>query len=518
MYLTQSLKRAVSIRPRGLATAFQDRERNWTEVAQRVARLAGALQGLGLKRGDRVAILALNSDRYLEIMYALPWAGMVMVPLNTRLAGPEIDYILEDSGTRALFVDQAMASLLDGIKDRLKDIELIGIDDGQTTAGALAYEDLIERSQPVMDALVGGRDMAGLFYTGGTTGKSKGVMLSHDNLAANAMIAVAGMRFEPDTFYLHSAPMFHLADGASTFGVTMAGGAHAFVPRFEPVAVLDTIQRRKISNGQFVPTMINMLVNHPRIAEFDISCLKFVLYGASPMPEGVLLKALQVMPGCQFMHGYGMTEASPIVTLLPTRYTTLDGPYAGRIKSCGQPAHTVEVRIVDENRREVAFGTRGEIAIRGPNIMLGYWNKPRETAAVLVDDWYYSGDAGYMDEEGFVFIVDRLKDMIISGGENIYSAEVEDAISRMPAVAEVAVIGVPDDKWGERVHAVVVPRAGQAVTQDEVIAHCRHFIAGYKCPRSVEIRKDSLPLSGAGKILKTVLREPHWRGRTKGVN
>ncbi len=518
MYLTQSLKRAVAIRPHGLAIAFAGRERNWSEVVQRVARLAAGLQALGLKRGDRVAILALNSDRYLECMYAVPWAGLVMVPLNTRLAGPEVDYILADSGTRALFVDRAMAPLLDGLKDRLKDIKLIAMDDGQATPGALAYEDLIAGNQPVEDALAGGSEMAGLFYTGGTTGKSKGVMLSHDNLVSNAMIAVAGMRFEPDTFYLHSAPMFHLADGASTFGVTLAGGAHAFVPRFEPVAVLTEIQQRRITNGQFVPTMINMLVNHPRIGAFDISSLKFVLYGASPMPEGVLLKALEVMPGCAFMHGYGMTEASPIVTLLPTRYTALDGPYAGRIKSCGQPAHTVEVRIVDENRRDVPFGTRGEIAIRGPNIMLGYWNKPQETAAVLVDDWYYSGDAGYMDEEGFVFIVDRLKDMIISGGENVYSAEVEDAISHIPQVAEVAVIGVPDDKWGERVHAVVVPRAGQSVTPDQVIAHCRHYIAGYKCPRSVEIRAETLPLSGAGKILKTALREPHWRGRTRGVN
>jgi long-chain acyl-CoA synthetase len=310
-------------------------------VGQRVARLAGGLQSLGLKRGDRVAILALNSDRYLEFMYAVPWAGMAMVPFNTRLAGPEVDYILEDSGTRALFVDRAMTPLLEGLRGRLKNIKLVALDDGQNTQGATDYEDLIARSRPIEDALIGGSEMAGLFYTGGTTGKSKGVMLSHDNLVSNAMVAIAGMRFEPDTFYLHSAPMFHLADGASTFGVTMAGGSHAFVPRFDPVACLGTIQQRKITNGQFVPTMINMLVNHPRVKEFDISSLKFVLYGASPMPDGVLMKALEVMPGCQFMHGYGMTEASPIVTLLPTRYTTLAGPYAGRIKSCGQPVHTV---------------------------------------------------------------------------------------------------------------------------------------------------------------------------------
>jgi long-chain acyl-CoA synthetase len=312
--------------------------------------------------------------------------------------------------------------------------------------------------------------------------------------------------------------MFHLADGASSFGVTLSGGRHAFVPRFEPVEVLQTIQTEKATHAQFVPTMINMLVNHPRFSEYDIASLSLILYGASPMPEGILRKALQLMPHVRLMHAYGMTEAAPIVTLLDPRYTTLDGPFAGRLKSCGKAALACEIKVVDAKRTEVPRGTMGELAIRGANIMKGYWNKPDETAAVLADGWYYSGDGATMDREGFVYIVDRLKDMIISGGENVYSAEVENAISFLPQVAEVAVIGVPDERWGERVHAIIVPKPGANLTAEQVMEHCHQQIAGYKCPRSVDFRDTALPLSGAGKILKRELREPYWKGYAKAVN
>jgi long-chain acyl-CoA synthetase len=391
------------------------------------------------------------------------------------------------------------------------------MDDTSSPEGMLRYEDLANY-EAVDDAGADDDDLAGLFYTGGTTGRAKGVMLTHSNLVVNALNGVAGIGFTAETTYIHSGPMFHLADGASTFGVTMSGGRHAFVPRFEPVEVLQTIQTEKVTHAQFVPTMINMLVNHPRFGEFDISTLSFILYGASPMPEGVLRKAMQVMPHVRLMHAYGMTEAAPIVTLLDPRYTTLDGPFAGKLKSCGQSALGCEIKVVDADRKEVAYGTAGELAIRGANIMKGYWNKPAETAAVLENGWYYSGDGATMDEEGFVYIVDRLKDMIISGGENVYSAEVENAISLMEGVGEVAVMGVPDERWGERVHAIIVPKRGANLTAEAVMEHCRGQIAGYKCPRSVEFRDTPLPLSGAGKVLKRELREPYWKGFTKAVN
>ncbi|UYN93091.1 MAG: long-chain fatty acid--CoA ligase [Enhydrobacter sp.] len=516
--LTQGLRRAVQTKPGRTATAFAGRHRTWAQCAERVSRVAGALSTLHIGRGDRVAILALNSDRYFELMYALPWVGAVMVPLNTRLAAPEIEYILADSGAVALFVDGAMAHHLTALEGKTPGVrETIWLDDIASPDGILHYEDLAAHD-PVEDVEAANDDLAGLFYTGGTTGRSKGVMLTHTNLVVNALNAVAGIGFDTDTTYIHSGPMFHLADGASTFGVTMAGGRHAFVPRFDPVEVLRTIEAEKVTHAQFVPTMVNMLVNHPRFTESDISSLSFILYGASPMPEGVLRTAMQVMPRVRFMHAYGMTEAAPIVTLLDPRYTTLDGPYAGRLKSCGQAAPVCEVRVVDADRREVPAGTTGEVAIRGANIMKGYWNKPAETAAVLQDGWYYSGDGAYMDGEGFLFIVDRLKDMIISGGENVYSAEVENAISLLAGVAEVAVIGVPDERWGERVHAIVVPKPGATLTADDVVAHSRTQIAGYKCPRSVEFRDAPLPLSGAGKVLKRELREPYWKGYGKAVN
>jgi long-chain acyl-CoA synthetase len=516
--LTQGLRRAQQIKPGGSATRFAARHHTWTQCVDRVARIAGALSALGVQRGNRVAILAMNSDRYFELMYAVPWIGAVMVPLNTRLAAPEIEYILADSGAVALFVDGAMAHHLSVLEDRIPGVrEVVWLDDIASPEGMLHFEDLAAY-EPVDDVGAANDELAGLFYTGGTTGRSKGVMLTHTNLVVNAMNAVAGMGFGADTAYIHSGAMFHLADGASTFGVTMTGGRHAFVPRFDPVDVLQTIAANKVTHAQFVPTMINMLVNHPRFREFDITSLQFILYGASPMPEGVLRRAMQLMPHVKLMHGYGMTEAAPIVTLLDPRYTTLDGPFAGRLKSCGQAALTCEVKVVDAERRELPHGETGELAVRGANIMKGYWNKPAETAAVLQDGWYFTGDGAYMDAQGFVYIVDRLKDMIISGGENVYSAEVENAISLMSGVGEVAVIGVPDEKWGERVHAIIVPKNGAALTAEAVLEHCRRQIAGYKCPRSIDFRDTPLPLSGAGKILKRELREPYWKGHTKAVN
>jgi long-chain acyl-CoA synthetase len=516
--LTQGLRRAVQTKPDGMATHFSGRGRTWRECLERVSRVAGALSALGVRRGDRVAILALNSDRYLELMYAIPWIGAAMVPLNTRLAGPEIEYILSDSGAVALFIDTTMSHHLTALEGKLPSLrEVVWLDDSASPEGLLHFEDLANY-EAADDVGAADDDLAGLFYTGGTTGRAKGVMLSHTNLVVNALNGVAGIGFNADTTYIHSGPMFHLADGASSFGVTLSGGRHAFVPRFEPVEVLQTIQTEKVTHAQFVPTMINMLVNHPRFSEFDITSLAFILYGASPMPEGVLRKAMQSMPRVRLMHAYGMTEAAPIVTLLDPRYTTLDGPFAGRLKSCGQAALACEVKVVDGERKEVARGTPGELAIRGANIMKGYWNKPAETAAVLEDGWYYSGDGGTMDQQGFVYIVDRLKDMIISGGENVYSAEVENAISLLADVAEVAVIGVPDERWGERVHAIIVAKRGANLTPEQVMEHCREQIAGYKCPRSVDFRTAPLPLSGAGKVLKRELREPYWRGFTKAVN
>ena len=518
MEITQGLRRAVQVRPHGPSTVFRERCRTWGETGERVARLASGMIDLGLAKGGRSAILALNSDRYFEYLLAVPMAGAAVVPINIRLAAPEIQYILEDSGAEILFIDDRFAPVLDTLKGQMPGVRhVIYLGDGVLPTGMRGYEDLLHRP-PLTQPLACDDDLAGIFYTGGTTGKAKGVMLSHRNLVVNAANVIPAFGYDAATVYLHAGPMFHLADGASTLAVTITGGVHVFVQAFDPADVLATVQREKVTHSLLVPTMINLLVNFPKIADYDVSTLKRVAYGASPMPEAVLRKALAMLPGVRFAQAYGMTEAAPLVTALDPRYTVLEGPDAKRVKSCGQAGHLVEVRIADAQDREVPRCTVGEVQARGDNIMLGYWNMPDLTVQALRGGWYHTGDAGYMDEDGFVYIVDRLKDMIITGGENVYSAEVENAISTLEGVAEVAVIGIPDETWGEAVHAIVVPRAGWTLSQEQVVAHCHTLIAGYKCPRSVTIRNEPMPISGAGKILKTTLRAPYWAGREKLVN
>jgi long-chain acyl-CoA synthetase len=517
--LTQGLRRAALIKPRVEATREGAESRTWAEVAERVARLAGVLRAHGVARGDRVAVLALNSARYFEALFAVPWAGGAAVPLNTRLAAPEIVAILADAGAGVLLIDDTFAPMADALRPALTGAQhVLHLSATPAPPGLPGCDALIAGTAPVDDAGCQGDDLAGIYYTGGTTGRAKGVMLSHTNLVANALNVIAAVEYTRDTRYLHAPPMFHLADGCSTFGVTLQGGSHVFMPRFDPLDFLETVARERVTDVTLVPTMLNMIVSHPRFAEFDLASLTRVYVGASPLPEALLARALAAMPHSRFQQAWGMTELSPIGVTMDPRYSVLEGPNAGRIRSCGQPVATVELRIVDEAGREVPRGTVGEIAVRGPTVMRGYWGQPEATAQVLRDGWLHSGDAAYMDAEGFVYIVDRIKDMIITGGENVYSGEVENAIAAMPGVAEVAVIGIPHDTWGEMVHAVVVPRPGVTLSADAVDAHCRERIAAYKCPRSVEIRTQPLPLSAAGKVLKTALREPWWQGRGTQVN
>ena len=506
--ITQGLKRAVQTNRAGTATVFWERKRTWADVGERVARLAAALRAHGLSTGGRVAILALNSDDYLELHYAIAWAGGAMVPINTRLAVPEIAYILADSLPEILVVDEACFSPLppDAL-DKLKARIFIG---ANAPAGYVNYEDAVRSHAPIADTDRRDSDLAGIFYTGGSTGRAKGVMLSHDNLVSNALNTIPLVGYDRDSVYLHAAPMFHLADGMATFAMTMVAGTHVMIPRFSAGACLEAMQRHRVTNVTLVPTMVTSLVNDPDVTKFDLSSLRQIQFGASPMPDATLERAVALWPDILWLHGWGMTEISPIGTALPRELRV--PKIAGlRLRSCGHAVLNCEVRIVDDHGAEVLRGSVGEMVIRGPNVMLGYWNKPAETAAAFRDGFLRTGDAAYMDEDGLIYIVDRLKDMIISGGENIYSSEVENAISLHPAVAEVAVIGIPDARWGEIVHAIVVVRDGTELTSDAIVSHCRTLIAGYKVPRSVEIRSGSLPLSGSGKVLKSALREPYWR-------
>jgi acyl-CoA synthetase (AMP-forming)/AMP-acid ligase II len=514
MYLTQGLHRAVQQRPDEIMTIFGQRRRTFREAADRVARLAGALRAVGVGDGDRVAMLSLNSDRYSEYLLAVPWAGAVLNPVNTRWSAAEIAYSLRDSDSRVLLADDAFGPMLPALRAAFPGLAtVIHAGDGPAPSGALGYEDLIETAEPVADARRGGSELAGVFYTGGTTGFPKGVMLSHDNLGISWLgSAACGYLAGPDSRTLHTAPMFHLADMAA-WGITVqAGGTHVILPSFDPPAVLATIAEHRVTDALLVPTMIQLLVDHPEVSQFDLTSLRSVLYGASPMTRAVLERAMKALPGAAFTQAYGMTELAPVATLLsPADHQ------AGHLLSAGRAALHAEVRVVDPFDAEVPNGTVGEIVVRGGHVMLGYWNRPEETATALRGGWMHTGDGGFLDDQGYLYVVDRIKDMIVTGGENVYSAEVENAVASHPAVAQCAVIGVPDPHWGERVHAVVVLRPGATLTHEELRAHAKSLIAGYKAPRSLEL-VDQLPLSGTGKVLKRDLRKKHWGDQERQIN
>jgi len=519
MYLTQALHRAVQQKPDRIAVKFGERQQTFRQFADRVARLAGALQSLGMRAGDRVAMLALNSDRYLEYQMAVPWGGGVLNPCNTRWSAAEILYSLDDSGSTILLVDDAFRPLAEAIRQDAATLrEVVYCGDGEVPAGMHGYEALIASALPVPDAVRRGDDLLGIFYTGGTTGFPKGVMLSHTNLCSAGLATHSEGAATPGGSYLHAAPMFHLADMGIAMPHWIEGNTHSVVPAFSPELVLDTLERDRVTHLLLVPTMIQMLVDHPAMRQpRDLGALRTITYGASPISEAVLDRAMAALPGVSFMQAYGMTELSPLATVLSPLYHTPEGRTLGKLRSAGRASFCTEVRIVDTQDREVPRGTVGEVVVRGPNVMQGYWNNPEQTKAALREGWMHTGDGGYMDEDGFIFVVDRVKDMIISGGENVYSAEVENALAQHPAVAACAVIGIPSAEWGESVHAVVVCRPGASVSAEELIAHCKRLIAGYKCPRSVDFR-EALPLSGAGKILKTELRKPYWYGLNRQVS
>ena len=465
MQITQALHRAVARQPGAVATICGGRRHTFAQFQDRVGRLAGALQTLGVRAGDRVGILSLNSDRYVEFFMAVPWAGAAVNPVNTRWSAAEIAYSLDDCDTQVLLIDDPYLPLLPELLERTSSLRtLIHVGDGPTPDGMLSYEALLAEAEPVPDARRSGTDLAGVFYTGGTTGFPKGVMLSHDGLCQNSLFAVAEGMASAGAIGLHAAPLFHIA-AITVLGFLWAvGGTHVTLPSFTPLGVLQAIERERISTTVLVPTMIQMTVDHPEAAGFDLSSLETLVYGASPISEALVVRATKLLQTANFIQIYGMTEMAPIMTILAGVFHRGEGLARGKVRSAGQATFGVEVRIVDPQGAELPRGEVGEIAVLSPGVMLGYWNKSEETAKALgrpgFEGWMHTGDAGRMDADGFLFLVDRVNDMIVSGGENVYSVEVEQAVAKHPAVAACAVIGVPDADWGERVHAVVVLKAG----------------------------------------------------------
>lgn len=518
MYLTQGLHRMLQQEPDHLATIFRERRQTYRELGQRVSRLAGALQLLGMQAGDRVGMLALNSDRYLEYMLGTWWGGGVLNPVNTRWSVSEIVFSLDDCSTGILLVDDHFLPLVEQICLQAKNAPLIiHVGDGTAPTGLYSYEQLIAETAPIADVMRGGNDLASIMYTGGTTGLPKGVMQSHLNLWSCAVTRLAEYPALPESRSMHVAPLFHTAALARAVAQFVAGDVHVIIPTFDVLDVMQTIEREQVNELLLVPTMIQAVLIHPDFARYDLSSLKRLAYGASPIAMPVLEKALAALPGIEFMQAYGLTEAAPVVSISPPSSHEAKGIASGLVRSVGRGGYGGLVRIVDENDNEVPRGTVGEIVVCGPNIMLGYWNRPEETAKALKNGWLHTGDGAFMDEQGYLFVVDRLKDMIVTGGENVYSAEVENIIARHPAVAMCAVIGIPHERWGEAVHAVIVLVPGGKATQQDIREHCARHIAGFKCPKSVEFNT-SLPLSAAGKILKRELRAPYWKDQARAVN
>jgi long-chain acyl-CoA synthetase len=495
----QPLTRALSTAPGACAVVCQDSRRTYAELGARCRRLGGVMRMLGLVPGDRVGVIALNSDRYLELYLGLPAAGYVLVPVNSRLAAAEMRAILDDAGVSVVFADAAYPGAA-------------GV--GRVLMIPGDYEELLAAAGevPFSEAVAEG-DLAALFYTSGTTGAAKGAMHTQRSLVSSALHFMAAWPFDRQTRWLVASPMFHTGGILATLATVWAGGTHVIMPRFDPGLAVDLIEREQVTHTLLVPTMLAMAADAQLARPRDVGSLRYLSHGASPISAETLRRTRQAFPGAELLHVYGTTETTPITTLLPHEERILDTPL---IRSCGQPAAGVEMRVMDGGLADLPPGAVGQIAVRGPSVMAGYWRKPEATAEVMRGDWYLTGDLGYRDEDSYLYLVDRVKDMIVSGGENIYSTEVEDALGSYPGVEEVAVFGVPDPRWGETVYAVVFGRV--QVAPEELTAHCREQIAGFKVPRCIELRTEPLPKSAAGKILKRELREPHWAGQHAHVS
>ncbi len=485
----------IAIEEGGRRTTYSDLER-------RTLSLARHMREAGLRSGDRVAILDDNTGSFLEAYFACAAAGLVATPLNTRLSSREIGDILVDAGARwALAAEHHAALIPAGVVERI------------VPTGSRQWQDMAGGgSRGFEPTAVGDEDVAHLYYTSGTTGRPKGVMLTHRNVCIHARSAIEELSITDSDAWGHIAPMFHLADAWAVFAVTWVGGRHVMVPRFDAEAALSAVQQHRITLSNLIPTMLNLMVKHPRVEQFDLSSLRVVLSGGAPIAPELVRRVMQVF-GCDYIQTYGMTETCPYLTLsiLDEHLESLPPENRLEYKSkTGRPFKGVELRVVAEDGKPVAADGRqvGEIQVRGPTVTPGYWNLPEETASAFRDGWLCTGDLAVLDGEGYVDIVDRRKDMIITGGENVYSIEVENALYENPKILEAAVFGVVDERWGESVRAAVVLRPGQEAGEEEIIEACRSRLASFKVPRRIVFLSE-LPRTGSGKISKQALRDRH---------
>ncbi len=512
------INRQKLLQPDAVAVTYGDTTLTYRQLHERICRTAGALSGLGVERGNRVAILSRNCHQYIELYFGASLMGAVTTPLNYRLSPPELAYIINDAEATVLIVGEEYLATVGSIRGDLTTVREIVCVEGPH-GGAHAYEDLLAAAPAQVPAIdIDEEDLVYQMYTSGTTGRPKGAMITHRNLMTNVMQILIDAPMAPGNRNLIVAPLYHAA-AAITSMCTLAAGATAVVKQdFIPDEVLASFSADELTHALFVPAMILFLLSMPGIAEVDFGRLQRITYGASPIPAEVLKKAIETFQ-CEFFQAFGQTESVAVLTALGPGDHVADGTpeQTRRLASCGRPVFGVDVRVVDEDDNEVPRGELGEIIARGPNVMKGYWKMPEATAETLRGGWLHTGDLGTMDDSGYVFIMDRLKDMIVSGGENVYPREIEEVLFTHPAVADAAVIGVPSDKWGEAVKAVVVLKPDASAGADDLIDFCRDKLAGYKRPSSVDF-VDALPKNPSGKILKRELREPYWKGVDRRVN
>lgn len=510
LYWTQGLHRAMQQRPDAAATIFGNRTRTFREQISRVSRLAGGLRELGVRDGDRVGILALNSDRCAEAALAIGWADGMFNVVDIVRTPAEMGPMLAETETQILFVDDAFAPAVPQLQAAYPGLRcVIHMGEGETPPEMIGFEELVAGNEPAPDARRGGDKPIGLLHTGGTTNAPKAVIHTCNSMMSLVLAfgsAINGF-VRPGTRQLQITPTSHLSGVGSILTQSQYGNTIVPLPRFDPAGVLEQIEVNGITTTVIIPPMLQQVVDHPDAEWRDLSSMQTIMYGGSPITDSVLERARDKLPNAEFVQMYGMTECMSCAFLMAEDH--LPGPH---IRSAGRTAVHAEARIVDERDIDVPTGGLGEILLRGPGMMLGYWNDPEATDEARRGGWMHTGDVGRFDENGFIYVVDRLKDMIIVGGDNVHSAVVENALSSHPDVAASAVIAVPDGEIGERVHAVVVLKPGAEADDEQLQKHCASLLADHEVPRSWEYI-DALPTTPTGKVLKRDLRQAHWVDR-----